>query len=87
MRQCVEEIVDHTDAPDHTALVWETDNCSNQGKSAEHFEDCQQLADQWIRTIIRLWGIAGHGKGEVDHVGGVAKVAARRAISGILRMN
>ena len=29
-------------------------------------------------------GNAGHGKGEVDHVGGVAKVAARRAIAGII---
>ena len=79
VRQCVEEIVDHTDAPDHTALVWETDNCSNQGKSAEHFEDCQQLADQWIRTIIRLWGIAGHGKGEVDHVGGCCQSCGKKS--------
>lgn len=29
-----------------------------------------------------MYGIAGHGKGEVDHVGGIAKVAVRRQISG-----
>ena len=83
VRLCFEEIMDHTDAPENATIVWETDNCSNQGKSAEHFVDCQQLANQLTRTIIRLWGIAGHGKGEVDHVGGVAKVAARRDISGM----
>ena len=30
---------------------------------------------EYQRPVIRLYGIAGHGKGEVDHVGGVAKVA------------
>jgi len=29
-----------------------------------------------------LYGIEGHGKGEVDHVGGIAKVYARDEISG-----
>ena len=32
-------------------------------------------------TIARMCGIAGHGKGEVDHVGDVAKVAVRRQIA------
>ena len=61
-------------------MVWETDNCSNQGKSAKNFRDCQQLANLWLRIIVQIWGIAGHRKGEVDHVGGFAKVAARRAM-------
>jgi len=33
-------------------------------------------------VIICLYGIAMHGKGEVDHVGGVAKDAVRREIAG-----
>ena len=31
-------------------------------------------------SIFRVFRIAGHGKGEVDHVGGLAKVAIRRHI-------
>lgn len=84
VRLCFEEIMDHTDAPENAVIVWETDNCANQAKSAEHFRDCKQLANLLMRIIIRIWGVAGHGKSEVDHVGGVAKVAARTAIAGII---
>ena len=87
VRLSFEEIMDHTDAPETAPIVRESDNCTNQVKSAEHFRDCQQLSNMLMRTIIRLWGIAGHGKGEVDHVGGIAKVAARRAISGKVCFN
>ena len=31
--------------------------------------------------IIRVYGIAGHGKGEVDQVGGMTKVAVRREVA------
>ena len=50
-------------------------------KSAEHFHDLQQIADEKNVTIIRSYSIAGHGKGEVDHVGGMMKVAIRREIA------
>ena len=76
------EIKFHTDVPQGVWIVWETDNCAPQCKSGEHFYDCQKEADELMSTIVRLWGIAMHGKGEVDHVGGVAKVAARGAIAG-----
>ena len=74
------EIMDYTGAPENITIVWETDNCSYQRKSAEHFRDCQQLANLWLRIIVQIWGIAGHRKGEVDHVGDFAKVAARRTM-------
>ena len=32
--------------------------------------------------IIRIFSIAEHGKGEVDHVGGVAKTAVRLNVAG-----
>lgn len=57
-----------------TKILIESDNCSSQYKSTEHFADLQDLANQYQRTVIRVYGIAGHGKGEVDHVGGVGKV-------------
>ena len=40
------------------------------------------VATEYNCRIIRVWSIAGHGKGEVDHVGGLGKVAIRRAIAG-----
>ena len=32
-------------------------------------------------TLVRIYSVAGHGKGEVDHVGGLAKVAIRREVA------
>ena len=32
-------------------------------------------------TLVEIYGVAGHGKGEVDHVGGLAKVAIRREVA------
>ena len=60
--------------------VIESDNCSSQYKSAHHFEDLQNLSDMMSTTLIRVFSVAGHGKGEVDHVGGLAKCAVRRYV-------
>lgn len=30
---------------------------------------------------MRIFGVPGHGKGEVDHVGGIVKVAIRRSVA------
>ena len=32
-------------------------------------------------TLVRIYSVAGHGKGEVDHVGGLAKVVIRREVA------
>ena len=82
VHKVLKEMIDHTDAPDDVPLVIESDNCTGQYKSTHHFYHIQSLADKYNRPIIQLYGIANHGKGEVDHVGGVAKVAVRRSISG-----
>jgi len=60
--------------------VIESDNCNSQYKSAQHFQDIQSLADTFNFSIIRIFSVAGHGKGEVDHVGGLAKCAIRRYV-------
>ena len=60
--------------------VIESDNCTSQYKSAHHFHDIQAISDQIQIPIIRLYSVAGHGNGEVDHVGGLAKIAIRRYI-------
>ena len=41
----------------------------------------QLLAHHYDVNIIHIFGIAEHGKGEVDHVSGLAKTAIRREIA------
>ena len=62
-------------------ILTQSDNCSSQDKSGGHFSHQQKLANSRQEQVLRLWFIAGHGKGEVDHVGGVATIAIKRAIS------
>ena len=64
-----------------TSVIVTSDNCSSQYKSAKNFDDLQRLADEFLITIIRIYGVAGHGKNEVDSVGGTAKIAIRTAIA------
>ena len=60
-------------------LVIESDNCTSQYKSVEHFDGLVKLAPRNNVKIIRIYGVAGHGKGEIDHVGGIAKVYRPKA--------
>lgn len=62
-------------------VVIESDNCSSQYKCSEHFHSLLNLATTNNVVVIRIFGIAGHGKGEVDHVGGLAKVTIRREVA------
>ena len=57
--------------------IIESDNCNVQYKSAQHFEAIQCLSATFKIPVVRIFSIAGHGKGEVDHVGGLAKCAIR----------
>ena len=50
----------------YNAIIIESDNCSGQYKSAQHFLDMQVLSNRLNKPIIRIYGIAGHGKGEVS---------------------
>ena len=45
------------------------------------FFHLQTISDDFDIIIIRIYGVAGHGKNEVDTVGGIAKIAIRTAIS------
>eukprot|EP00794_Sanderia_malayensis_P019611 gene19611-21542_t len=75
------EMLSTTDLDEATCILVESDNCSGQYKSAEHFHDLQKISNDTNLKLIRLYGIEGHGKGEVDHVGGIAKVYARDQIT------
>ena len=76
----LDEILSETDVGGRFILV-ESDNCTAQYKCVAHFAKLQQLADDHNTTVIRIFSVAGHGKGEVDHVGGVAKVKVRREVA------
>ena len=62
VHQVLQEMIDHTDAPDGVPLVIESCNCTGQYKSTHHFYQIQSLANEYNRPIIRLYGIANHGK-------------------------
>ena len=75
------EMTQSMDVPDDAVIVIESDTCSGQYKPSHHFTDMQHLANKFNHTVIRVFDIADHGKGEVDHVGGAAKVAVRQQIA------
>ena len=56
-------------------IVMETDNCASQYNSSVHFDLVQRLADELKCRVIRIFSIPEHGKGEVDHVGGITRTA------------
>ena len=75
IRIAVDGILENASIVGNDVLGMESDNCCMQYKWAAHFKDCQDLANRLRITLLRIYGISSHGKGEVDHVGGLAKVA------------
>ena len=57
--------------------IIESDNCNAQYKSAQHFEAIQCLSATFKIPVVWIFSIAGHGKGEVDHIGRLVKCAIR----------
>ena len=64
----------------HECILIESDN-ANEYKSCQHFYLMQNLSNEKEKKIIRAYGIAEPCKGEVDHVGGIAKTTLRRAVA------
>ena len=67
----IKEMLDSIIVPEGGTLIITSDNCTCQYKSVQHFHHLQKLATELKTTIIRIYGIAGHGKNEVDCVVGV----------------
>ena len=61
----------------YDAIVIDSDNCSVQYKSCLSFHHLQRISNKFDLPVIKMYGIPGHGKGEVDHVGSTAKVMAK----------
>lgn len=79
VKYAVEEMLDSIHMIPEICII-ESDNCNSQYKSAQHFDDMQSISNRLGIPLIRIFSIAGHGKGEVDHVGGLAKCALRRHV-------
>ena len=71
------EMMNEQEDIDGKTIVVGADNCVVQYKCAVHFECMQELAT----TVVRLYSVPGHGKGEVDDVGGIPKVEVRREVA------
>lgn len=62
-------------------LIVKSDNCFSQYKCAKKFYGLSQIANQFNVNVIHIFVIAGHGKGQVDQVGGLAKDTIRREVA------
>ena len=81
VRHVVEEMLEDLEITPGMTIIVKSDNCAKQYKSAENFYDMQDLANKYEVNILRAFGIVVHGKAEVDHVGGLAKISIRRQIA------
>ena len=55
-------------------ILIESDDSFNQYKRAQHFYHLQSITNKFHKNLICVCSVAVHGKGEVDHDGGLAKV-------------
>ena len=81
----INKIIDHsstlyTPTTEPDTIIIESDNAI-QYKYTQHFHEIQNLSNRLNKAIIRVYGIAQHGKGEIDYVGGIAKNTLQKAIA------
>ena len=81
VKTVIEEMRDSLDVQGCDTVIISSDNCTSQYKSSQHFHDLQATSSKFHIKIIRIYGIAGHGKNEIDTVGGVVKIALRKAVA------
>ena len=70
----ITEMLSKEDVTNSDVVIIDSDNCASQYKSGLHFYHLQEISNNYVISVIRTYGIPGHGKGEVDHVGCTAKV-------------
>ena len=78
-KSCLDNLLENYDT--ESTLIIESDNCSSQYKCAAHFYDIQSISNTTNCTVIRIYGVSGHGKGEADGVGSIIKTAVRREVA------
>ena len=81
VRAVMEEMLGEMDIEHGSTLIVFSDNCSCQYKSSQNFHDLQAVSTKYNIKVIRIYGIPGHGKNEIDMAGGIVKIALRRSVS------
>ena len=76
----IKEMLDHSNRRLFSIIIT-SDNFYVQYKSSHSFYHLQKLSNKLNIQIIRVYGIPGHGKNEVDCCSGVAKIAIRNKVS------
>ena len=86
----LQKMLSECDISQSSNLIVESDNCLSTlpGRTAplsinvpNIFYGLSQIANQLNVNVSHIFSIAGHGKGEVDHVGGLAKVTIRPEVA------
>lgn len=60
--------------------IIESDSLSSLYKSAQHFDDIQCICNKKKVPVVCLFSIVEDGKGEADHVEGIAKCTIRHYV-------
>ena len=60
------------------SCIIQSSNCCLQYISAQHFGNIQNICNKVSVPIIHLLSVTGHGKGEVNHIGGLVKCSTCR---------
>ena len=79
VRLALENMIPLFLSEDDTHIFIHSDNATHF-KSSENYADIQELCNSLQITIIRSFGVPGHGKGEIDSCGGHIKTACRKGI-------
>lgn len=58
-----------------SSIITESDKWVAKYKCVAHFVNLQKIADKYNVPVICCYGITGHGKEKVDHLGSLSKVS------------
>ena len=78
VRKCLDGYV--SIVPIRDTFIIRSDNATHF-KSAENFADLQEISNAIDKVVVRVYGQAGHGKGEIDSCGGHLKNPVRKGIA------
>ena len=82
--KCLDDIVSLVPVAD--ALIIRSDNATHF-KSAENFADLQDISTGLNKTVIQVYGVAGHCKCEIDSAGGHMKNPVRKGIANMVHIS
>ena len=52
VKKVLKEMLSDTEIPQGSTIVIESDNCTSQYKSAQHFHDLQEVATKYNRMLV-----------------------------------